>query len=217
MTAVPNAPPMARAEKARPVAVERKACGAVNCTHSTSRVSGPAQPIRAVKMACGVPQSGRINAKQTTAMNVMANVTTSGVSIVRSVKEFENIRPYKGERKHILKSLSCRPLRDCHRGEDRCDLVGKLSNRDLPRVVFETKIEYDLWGDGIDCRVVNPSVWCVRYEDEERVLSMMNLPLDSECECGEPEIRACCEEDVSNDAVCASFPFFDNCQHLSIS
>lgn len=83
MTAVPNAPPIARAENARPVAVERNACGAVNWTHATSRVSGPAQPmpVKAVKMIWAVPQLGRIKAKQIAAMNTMANVTTSGVSV----------------------------------------------------------------------------------------------------------------------------------------
>lgn len=45
MTADPKAPPIARAEKARPVAVERKAWGAENCTQATKRVNGPAVPI----------------------------------------------------------------------------------------------------------------------------------------------------------------------------
>jgi hypothetical protein len=82
MTAVPNAPPIARAEKARPVAVERKAWGAVNWTHATSRVSGPAQPmpVRAVKMIWGVPQLGWMKAKHIVAMNIIEKVTTSGVS-----------------------------------------------------------------------------------------------------------------------------------------
>ena len=38
-TAEPKAPPIARAEKARPVAVERKAWGAVNWTTATSSVT----------------------------------------------------------------------------------------------------------------------------------------------------------------------------------
>ena len=81
MTAVPKAPPMARAEKARPVAVERKACGAVNWMHATSNVSGPAQPmpVNAVKIICSVPQLGRINAKHMDAINIIAKVTASGV------------------------------------------------------------------------------------------------------------------------------------------
>jgi len=83
MTAVPKAPPMARAEKARPVAVERKAWGAVNWMHATRSVSGPAQPIpvKAVKMICSVAQPGRMNAKQIEAMNMMAKVAASGVSV----------------------------------------------------------------------------------------------------------------------------------------
>ena len=82
MTAVPKAPPIALAEKARPVAVERKAWGAVNWMHATSSVSGPAQPIpvKAVKMICSVPQPGLMNAKHIDAMNMMAKVTASGVS-----------------------------------------------------------------------------------------------------------------------------------------
>lgn len=43
-TADPKAPPIARAEKARPVAVERYACGAVNCTRATISVRGPLWP-----------------------------------------------------------------------------------------------------------------------------------------------------------------------------
>jgi hypothetical protein len=44
-TAEPKAPPMARAEKASPVAVERKACGAVYWIAAGRRVSGPAWPM----------------------------------------------------------------------------------------------------------------------------------------------------------------------------
>jgi len=92
MTAVPKAPPMARAEKARPVAVERKAWGAVNWMHATRSVSGPAQPIpvKAVKMICSVAQPGRMNAKQIEAMNMMAKVAARGVSrgvLVEGVKK----------------------------------------------------------------------------------------------------------------------------------
>ena len=43
-TADPKAPPIARAEKARPVAVDRYACGAVNWTSATIRVRGPLWP-----------------------------------------------------------------------------------------------------------------------------------------------------------------------------
>ncbi|RYP46261.1 hypothetical protein DL769_011406 [Monosporascus sp. CRB-8-3] len=46
-TADPKAPPTARAENARPVAVDRYACGAVNCAHATSSVRGPDCPIPA--------------------------------------------------------------------------------------------------------------------------------------------------------------------------
>ena len=82
MTAVPKAPPIARAEKARPVAVERNAWGAVNWTHATSSVRGPAQPIpvSAVKMIWLVPQPGLMKAKQMDAMNMMAKVTARGDS-----------------------------------------------------------------------------------------------------------------------------------------
>jgi hypothetical protein len=82
MTAVPKAPPIARAEKARPVAVERNAWGAVNWMQATSKVSGPAQPIpvRAVKMSWFVPQEGRMKAKHIEAMNIMPKVNTRGVS-----------------------------------------------------------------------------------------------------------------------------------------
>ena len=48
-TAEPKAPPIARAEKANPVAVERKACGAVNWTRATRRVRGPDWPMPAIK------------------------------------------------------------------------------------------------------------------------------------------------------------------------
>ena len=43
-TAEPKAPPIARAEKASPVAVERYACGAVNWTSATMSVKGPLWP-----------------------------------------------------------------------------------------------------------------------------------------------------------------------------
>ena len=46
-TADPKAPPMALAENASPVAVERYAWGDVNCTRATRRVSGPLWPIPA--------------------------------------------------------------------------------------------------------------------------------------------------------------------------
>ena len=49
-TAEPKAPPIARAEKARPVAVERKVCGEVNCTRATRRVRGPDWPIPAAEI-----------------------------------------------------------------------------------------------------------------------------------------------------------------------
>lgn len=49
-TAEPKAPPMARAEKARPVAVERKAWGAVNWTAATRRVRGPDWPMPAKRV-----------------------------------------------------------------------------------------------------------------------------------------------------------------------
>jgi hypothetical protein len=44
-TAEPNAPPIARAENARPVAVDRYAWGAVNCMSATRRESGPDCPM----------------------------------------------------------------------------------------------------------------------------------------------------------------------------
>ena len=74
---------MARAEKARPVAVDRKACGAVNWMQATRSVSGPEQPmpVKAVKMICSVPQLGLMKAKHMDAMNMMANVTARGVSV----------------------------------------------------------------------------------------------------------------------------------------
>ncbi|KAF9634037.1 hypothetical protein BFW01_g4932 [Lasiodiplodia theobromae] len=43
-TAEPTAPPIARAENASPVAVDKNWCGALNCTAATSSVSGPACP-----------------------------------------------------------------------------------------------------------------------------------------------------------------------------
>jgi hypothetical protein len=49
-TADPKAPPMARAEKASPVAVDRNACGALNCTQATSSVSGPDWPMPAMML-----------------------------------------------------------------------------------------------------------------------------------------------------------------------
>ena len=48
-TAEPKAPPIARAEKASPVAVERKACGEVNCTRATRSVRGPDWPMPAAR------------------------------------------------------------------------------------------------------------------------------------------------------------------------
>ena len=50
ITAEPKAPPMARAEKANPVAVDRNACGALNCTAATSNVNGPDWPIAAMML-----------------------------------------------------------------------------------------------------------------------------------------------------------------------
>ena len=82
MTAVPKEPPMARAEKARPVAVERKAWGAVYWIHATRRVKGPAQPmpVRAVKTIWRVPHVGFIKAKQMDAISIIVKVTAKGVS-----------------------------------------------------------------------------------------------------------------------------------------
>lgn len=49
MIAEPKAPPIARAEKASPVAVERYAWGAVNWVRATRRVSGPDWPMPAMR------------------------------------------------------------------------------------------------------------------------------------------------------------------------
>jgi hypothetical protein len=38
-------------------------------------------PVKAVKMICSVPQLGLMKAKHIDAMNMMANVTASGVSV----------------------------------------------------------------------------------------------------------------------------------------
>jgi hypothetical protein len=38
-------------------------------------------PVKAVKMICSVPQLGLMKAKHMDAMNIMANVTASGVSV----------------------------------------------------------------------------------------------------------------------------------------
>lgn len=58
-TADPNAPPSALAENARPVAVERYACGAVNWTRATSKVRGPDWPIPAVESQLYTHLTGR--------------------------------------------------------------------------------------------------------------------------------------------------------------
>jgi len=185
MTAVPNAPPMARAEKARPVAVERKACGAVNWMHATRSVRGPAQPIpvRAVKMICSVAQLGRMKAKQIEAMNIMAKVAARGVSggmlVGRMNKDGMGLT-------HVFVSR-CVP---CHskRCEDRRNLVRQLSDGNVPCVVFETDVQDELRCNGVDGGVVDPS-------------------LDSKGESRQPEIRSSGEEDVRDDAIRPALPF----------
>ena len=52
-TAEPNAPPIARAENARPVAVDRYAWGAVNCMSATRSESGPDCPMPPNSMVNG--------------------------------------------------------------------------------------------------------------------------------------------------------------------
>ena len=55
-TADPKAPPMARAENARPVALARYAWGAVYWTRAMRRVRGPACPIPANSEISAPPQ-----------------------------------------------------------------------------------------------------------------------------------------------------------------
>ena len=176
---------MARAEKARPVAVERKACGAVNWMHATRSVRGPAQPIpvRAVKMICSVAQPGRMKAKQIEAMNMMAKVAARGVSrkvLVKGVKKNAVLLT------HVF--AFCRV--PCHgkRREDRCDLVRQLPDSNIPCVVFETDVQDELRCDSIDGGVVDPS-------------------LDSKGKSRQPEVWSSGEEDMGNDAVGSTFPF----------
>ena len=78
----------------------------------------------------------------------------------------------------------------CHgkRCEDRCNLVRQLTDSNIPCVVFETDVENELWRNGIDGGVVDPS-------------------LDGKGESRQPEVGSSGEEDVCDDAVGSTLPF----------
>ena len=48
----------------------------------------------------------------------------------------------------------------CHgkRCEDRCNFVRQLSNGNIPCVVFETDVQDELWCNGVDGRIIDPSL-----------------------------------------------------------
>lgn len=64
LTAEPKAPPIARAEKPSPVAVDKNAWGAVNWTSATIRVKGPhcPRPASTLNPICALSMLGVITA-----------------------------------------------------------------------------------------------------------------------------------------------------------
>lgn len=57
-----------------------------------------------------------------------------------------------------------RPPSDSQRGKDRCYFIRQLSNRNVPRVIFEAEVENDLRCHRVDGRVENPTARYVRIE-----------------------------------------------------